>query len=197
MFKALTTYTLLFLTLCTLWRCQSENDIQKESVERALDTYIRGFIQNADSSLVVDSLLILRVDSISSKDLMLQKIGELIDSVENKVKDLKLQLEIYDLSKQKYVLYAAVSDNSETLKIFKDELDKDWDKLKHSEAELDILKNELDSINNVYESGTIDSTDFLFLRPYYRICISNKLLEQQCSDGNKVLITKAFRVKSN
>lgn len=188
---------LLALALCILWGCQSEANIQEASVERTLDTYIRGVINSADSSLILDSLIILRIDSISSKELMLQNLGSLIDTVKNLTDALKLDVEIYDVEAERYQLLSSISDNREALKVLKERLVRDGEKIDRSLADIKLLKSELDSINAVYESGTIDSTDFLFLRPYYRICISNKLLEQRCSDGNKVLITKDFRVQKN
>ena len=184
--------------LFTLVSCKNEKQEEKESIEKTLNVYFREKGKDIDSTLVLDSVRIIKIDSVSSKGELAMKINKFDDSLDVLIKladlsgqRLKLEAEQYKLLKYMGTLSSSKSD----LKIFEEGLVEKQNEFKQSIGKAERLKKEVDSLREIYNQNKIDSLNFLFYNVKLKACFTNNKMEQKCFDSLSVNVTKNYRIK--
>jgi hypothetical protein len=185
---------LLFLIITVfLFSCKSKKETEKESIGRTLKIYSSAQLKDIDSTLNLDSLRIIRIDTVSSREDLMFKILSLQESFnilkeESQSATKKLEYSVYQLR-----LLRSMNSSRSDLSIFEDDV-----KYQHAEAqkiieEMALMANKIDTLAGMWFS--VDSTNFLYYGVAYKLCYSDKKLVQKCFDSAYVNITKDFRVK--
>ena len=185
----------LIIITSTLTSCKLANVEHKENIEAVLNTHIKALALSYDSTLTIDSVRVLRLDTVSTKDFILININKLDDSILKLSEIAKIKLELFNIDKSTLMSLASTSKDKAYVNSLGDQLISDLEKIKHTDLIIKSLFTQVDSLERLVESGQFDSLDFLYLKPIYKLCFSNKLLEQTCNEGDDILITKDFRVK--
>ena len=176
-----------FILLTVIISCKSQEGNVTSNIWETLNNHLTLEHKNSTGSL--DSFRIIKIDSFSSK----KDLSTRIDSFQN-----LLSLEFFKLEKLETLLkLRAIS--LDNLKKGKDVLSNDSieNTLKKGilSNSIYVLKHKLDSLVFCYNSGKVDSTNFLYYRVQYRLCYSYKNIRHNCKDSLYLFVTKDFKVK--
>ncbi len=186
------------LIISTFFACKSKQERTKENLNNTLRTYTASVLKDMDSTFTLDSIRVVYVDTISTKDEFKSNVFDLQDSLDYLIESMRYKNEIFKLKFDQYKalnLLNSLGSSRSDLSIFKDDV---LEKQKESKEAVDratLLEKEIDSLKKIYYSNTIDSTNFLYFGVTYKICYSDKSLVQKCVDSAFVNITKEFRVR--
>ena len=178
--------------------CKSPGDEFKEDVSKIVKQHLTIKLNDEDSTLVLDSMRIISIDTLSSKDILGYKVRHYIDSLEKETELFETMAQLA-LSKAKtYRLYKNLYDmdagSYEVLNMRKQDAENYRDEYIQKSEQIKILSAELDSLTNLWQSDKIDSTDFLMHEVVFKGCYSNKAMEQDCRDSLVLMLTKDLRI---
>ena len=188
---------LLYLSVFISCKSKSETEKGKESIQKTLRTYVSGQLTEIDSTATLDSIRIIHIDTISSKDELKQNILSIQGDFEYLYEKVKKETEIIKLKNDQYRLLIymnSLGSSRSDLSIFKDDLKEKQEEVQQSIDKLTVLEKQIDSLKTKYFSNQVDSTNFLYYGVIYKMCYSDKKLEQKCLDSAFLNITKEFRV---
>lgn len=188
---------LLFL-ITIIVSCKNIKEEQSENIEKTLRTYMYEKAKQFDSTLKLDSIRIIKIDSASSKFELKDNILKLRDSLNNLFKDISFDQENLKLKVEQFKILKymnSLSSSNDDLQVFKDDITKQSNKLKLALEKASKLENEIKKLKNILLKSKIDSTDFKFYNVKFKVCFTNKKLEQECEDSLNVNITKNYRIK--
>ncbi|HZV71632.1 MAG TPA: hypothetical protein VFG10_18905 [Saprospiraceae bacterium] len=188
-----TTFKLLLLCV-VICSCSSAEKKLHKAIEKTLVIYEKQILYEMDSTLTVDSIRLLDVDTFTKKDQVVIFIGQTVDSANlflalgknyQKRLDLDLSLARSYSALRMWSLYTEakndLDDDLETAKMYLDLGDK--------------YRSIGDSLVKAHSENTIDSTTFMFYKVLFKVCYSDKSLVQTCHDSMELLQTSDFRIK--
>ena len=188
---------ILFLILISTISCKNEKEIEINTIEKTLNTYVSLQLQEVDKDAKVDSLKVIDIDSVSTKDQLRMELYRYQDSLyflinEANYKSELLRLEIEQYRLLKYMNNLTVS--KDNLSVFKNSVDEKKEDADKTLALAQNFKKEVDLLRKNFIGSKIDSTNFIFYNVKYRFCYSNAKLEQKCKDSIRILMTKDFKI---
>lgn len=188
---------ILFFILISTISCKNEKEKEIENIEKTLNTYVSLQLKEVDKDAKVDSLKVIDIDSVSTKDQLRLELYRYQDSLyflinEANYKSELLRLEIAQYRLLKYMNNLTVS--KDNLSVFKNSLDEKKEDADKTLALAQNFKKEVDVLRKNFSGSKIDSTNFIFYNVKYRFCYSNAKLEQKCKDSIRILMTKDFKI---
>lgn len=178
--------------------CKDEKEKEAKNIENILKTHLISQLKEVEKDSKLDSLKIIDIDSVSTKDELKIKLYWYQDSLNFLIKEAnykseQLSLEIEQYRIIKYMNNLSTSNNN--LIIFKNSIE---DKKADADKSLNSarnFKNEVDQLRKEYYGNKIDSTNFIYYNVKYQICYTNSNLQQKCNDSLSMIITKDFKIK--
>ena len=188
---------ILFFILISAISCKNEKEKEIENIENTLNTYLSLQLKEVDKDAKMDSLKVIDIDSVSTKDKLRMELYRYQDSLyflinEANYKSEQLRLEIEQYRLLKYMNNLTVS--KDNLSVFKNSVDEKKEDADKTLALAQNFKKEVDLLRKNFSGNKIDSTNFIFYNVKYRFCYSNSKLEQKCKDSLSVLMTKDFKI---
>jgi hypothetical protein len=99
----------LLLIAVVLFSCQSKATKEKKDLERNLFTYFQTRLHDADSTVHLDSIRVLKIDTISASTVLFQKALSIYDVIDENQKSFDAAREVRNDAKQMLRLTAGLS----------------------------------------------------------------------------------------
>lgn len=188
---------ILFFILISTISCKNQKEKEIENIENTLNTYLSLQLKEVDKNVKIDSLKVIDIDSVSTKDQLRMELYRYQDSLyflmnEANYKSEQLRLEIEQYRLLKYMNNLTVS--KDNLSVFKNSVDEKKEDADKTLTLAQNFKKEVDLLRKKFSGSKIDSTNFIFYNVKYRFCYSNSKLEQKCKDSLSILMTKDFKI---